>query len=67
MEQLEKTMKVKKLRCEHCSLRATFDRSPRSLIGRLWRWHITWCPGWKAYSNSLTEEERGELTAKYSL
>jgi hypothetical protein len=22
---------------------------PTSLLGRIWRWHTRWCPGWKAY------------------
>jgi len=53
--------------CARCSLRARHDRNPRSLIGRLWRWHINFCPGWKAYLRSLPAEERSRLEEKYSL
>ena len=53
--------------CPECGLRARYDRNPRSLIGRLWRWHINFCPGWKAYLKSLPPEERSRLEEKYSL
>ncbi len=53
--------------CSECGLRARHDRNPRSLIGRLWRWHINFCPGWKAYLRSLPAEERSRLEEKYSL
>jgi len=26
----------------------------KAILGRLWRWHTTWCPGWKAYRQLLT-------------
>jgi len=51
--------------CEHCSLRARYERNPRSLLGRLWRWHTGWCPGWKRYLASLSPEDRERLTARY--
>ncbi len=31
--------------CEKCGFRAKYDRDPRSLLGRIWRWHANWCPG----------------------
>jgi hypothetical protein len=31
-----------------------------SLLARLWRWHTTWCPGWKAYQKDRQAQE-GEL------
>ena len=34
------------------------DNNPKSFLGRIWRWHTTWCPGWKAYMKSLPDEER---------
>jgi len=37
------------------------------LLGRLWRWHAGWCPGWKSYMNSLPDQERLELAEKYDL
>jgi len=51
-------MEPKKHRCETCRLRALAERKPQSWIARLWRWHTTWCPGWKAYQRSLAEAER---------
>ena len=53
--------------CENCKLRAKYDRKPKSLAGRFWRWHINFCPGWKAYFNSLSEEQKAALREKYSV
>jgi len=53
--------------CTACSFRARYDKNPQSLLGRLWRWHANWCPGWKSYMNSLPEQERRELAEKYDL
>ena len=53
--------------CEKCKLRARYDKNPRSLIGRLWRWHIGWCPGWKSYTKNLPDEERNALYAQYKI
>jgi len=60
-------MNAKKHNCEDCSIRARYDKNPKSLLGRLWRWHINFCPGWKRYMNSLTEEQKLELREKYEL
>lgn len=51
--------------CEQCPMRRRYDCRPKSLIGRFWRWHINFCPGWKAYFLSLGEAERDELQTKY--
>lgn len=51
--------------CAQCPMRLKYDRKPKSLIGRFWRWHINFCPGWKAYFHSLPEEEQNELREKY--
>ncbi|MGQ9688595.1 MAG: hypothetical protein ACUVXF_07400 [Desulfobaccales bacterium] len=53
--------------CQNCPFRARFDKNPHSLLGRLWRWHAGWCPGWRSYMNSLPEAERRELVARYGL
>jgi len=53
--------------CGECSMRARYDRKPRSLLGRIWRWHINWCPGWKSYVKSMSEPEREEIIAEYDL
>ena len=47
--------------CEHCRWRAKYDRNPQSIIGRIWRWHMRWCPGWKSYLRSLPEDKRVDL------
>jgi hypothetical protein len=53
--------------CEKCGFRSRYDRNPRSILGRLWKWHASWCPGWKAYMRSLPDEERSRLAEKYDL
>ncbi|MGE5358308.1 MAG: hypothetical protein ACM3NQ_04770 [Bacteroidales bacterium] len=53
--------------CENCKIRATYDRNPKSLIGRLWRWHAGWCPGFKSYMRSLPEAERRRVAQTYNL
>jgi len=53
--------------CATCPMRARFDRNPRSLLGRLWRWHAGWCPGCRAYLASLPPEERRSVAQKYQL
>ena len=52
--------------CNTCPFRAKYDKNPQSVLGRLWRWHINFCPGWKAYFKSLGEEEKNNLREKYS-
>ena len=51
--------------CENCKLRAKYDAKPKSLLGRFWKWHIGFCPGWKSYIDSLDEERRTEMLLKY--
>lgn len=41
--------------CADCGLRKKAEASPKSLLGRLWYWHIKWCPGWKAYQETLNK------------
>ena len=60
-------MEAKKQGCEQCPLRAKYDQAPKSLLGRVWRWHAGWCPGWKGYITSLPEEERTALATKYGM
>jgi len=47
-------------KCEDCGLRRRAEKRPDSLLGRLWRWHTHWCPGWKAYQRSLAERNRSK-------
>ena len=53
--------------CETCAIRGKYDANPRSFVGRLWRWHAEWCPGWRSYITSLPDEERRELARKYHM
>jgi hypothetical protein len=54
-------------KCEQCVLRAKYDRNPRSILGRLWRWHIRWCPGWNRYLRSLPPEARDDIQTRYQM
>ena len=47
-------------------MRATFEKNPQSFVGRFWRWHINFCPGWKAYFTQLPEAEQKALREKYN-
>ncbi len=53
--------------CENCRFRAHYDRNPTSLLGRFWHWHIGWCPGFKSFLRSRSDDERQQLVAKYGL
>lgn len=53
--------------CPDCSLRRRYDTKPSSLLGRFWRWHIRWCPGWKSYLAGLPADERDAIKEKYGL
>jgi hypothetical protein len=58
---------MKQHNCENCGLKARYDQNPRSIIGRLWRWHINWCPGWKRYITSLPDEDRNRISRTYNM
>ena len=53
--------------CEACGLRAKYDNNPKSFLGRLWRWHTGFCPGWKKYFQALPEDKKEELRKQYGL
>ena len=53
--------------CENCSFRAKYDANSKSFLGRMWRWHANWCPGWKAYMKSLPDEKRESIAEKYNM
>ncbi len=53
--------------CKECSFRKIHNNKSKSFLGRLWRWHMNWCPGWKKYYDSLGENQRMEKAAKYNL
>ncbi|UCF92334.1 MAG: hypothetical protein JSW39_29390 [Desulfobacterales bacterium] len=52
-------------RCEKCRFRAKYDHNPRSILGRFWKWHIGWCPGWRAYLKSLPDDKRQKIVEQY--
>lgn len=58
---------MKKHQCENCKMRAKYDKSPNSMIGKMWRWHIKFCPGWKGYMKSLDTDKKSEIVAKYDI
>jgi len=39
--------------CSHCIIRCKASQKPRSLFGKIHRWHATWWPGWKLYLAEL--------------
>ena len=45
-------------RCATCPMRLRAEQKPKSFLARIWRWHTTWCPGWKAYQESLENQEQ---------
>lgn len=53
--------------CGDCAFRAKYDANPKSFLGRLWRWHANWCPGWKGFMESLQEEERKRIAEQYDM
>ena len=46
-------MREKQYRCETCRFRRYAEKHPDRLLARFWRWHTTWCPGWKAYVKAV--------------
>jgi len=57
---------MKKHNCKNCKFRAKYDNYPESFLGRLWRFHIIFCPGWKSYMNSLPKKEMVEIAQLYN-
>ncbi len=51
-------------RCETCRFRKQYDKHPESLLGRIWKWHTGWCPGWKSYVTSLSDEGLAAVVEK---
>ena len=52
--------------CANCVWRAKYDDNPKSVLGRLWRWHINFCPGWKGYFTALPPVEKSKLAEQYN-
>lgn len=51
-----KTPEKKEASCADCPMRKKAETNPKSFLARLWKWHTTWCPGWKAYQASLAQK-----------
>ncbi|MCP3925085.1 MAG: hypothetical protein GY714_21110 [Desulfobacterales bacterium] len=58
---------MKKHNCEVCKFRKKYDDNSKSLLGKIWRWHINWCPGWKSYIKSLGDDDKDNLKNKYRI
>jgi hypothetical protein len=41
-----------KHRCEDCPMRKRAELKPNSLFAKIWRWHTTWCPEWRAFRSA---------------
>lgn len=57
---------MKESKCSNCSMKSRYDKNPNSIISKIWKWHLTWCPGWKSYLKYLPENEKNEMIKKYS-
>ncbi len=53
--------------CKTCRFRGAYDNNPKSVLGRIWRWHINWCPGWKKYMAAQEAPDQARLAEKYQL
>lgn len=58
---------MKDASCATCRMRMKYDANPKSILGRLWRWHTRFCPGWKAYMASLPADQRAAIELKYGV
>lgn len=53
-------------KCENCSFRPKYDNNADSFLGRLWRFYINFCPGWKRYVTDLAEEKSETIAQNYN-
>lgn len=53
--------------CPDCNFRKKYDDRPKSILGRVWRWHANWCPGWIQYMTSLPDDDRKTLAENYNM
>ncbi|MCL4298348.1 MAG: hypothetical protein KJ077_21605 [Anaerolineae bacterium] len=58
MQTKEKSAAEKVYPCETCTMRIKAEANPKSFWSRVWRWHTTWCPGWKAYQAHLAQQKQ---------
>ena len=53
--------------CDNCGFRAKYERNPKSFLGRIWRWHTSFCPGCKRYMTSLPDYKMAEIAERYDM
>lgn len=53
--------------CANCPWRAKYDARPKSILGRLWRWHASFCPGWRSYLAHLPQDQKKLMIERYHL
>lgn len=58
---------MKKSSCDTCKFRAKYDADPDSFLGRLWRWHTNWCPGWSRHMAAMPVESRKKIAKHYHM
>ncbi len=51
-------------RCETCGFCKYCEKHPDTIVGKVWKWHTTWCPCWKSYQEELAERQKLERAAK---
>lgn len=56
----EKLPSEEQFGCETCPMRQKAKDNPKSFMARLWRWHTSWCPGWKAYQAHLAQQTQSQ-------
>lgn len=45
-------MSILKPMCEICPMRRRAEKAPNSFMARIWRWHTSWCPGYKMFTKN---------------
>ena len=59
--------KAKQPSCDVCPWRQKYDTNPMSFLGRLWKFHIRFCPGWKVFMQNLPTDQQQEIRKKYNI
>ena len=44
-------------KCATCPMREKAEKNPQAIMSKIWKWHTTWCPGWKAYQRALAAKQ----------
>jgi len=45
-------------KCATCPMKKKAEANPEKLMSKIWKWHTTWCPGWKAYQRELAKSNQ---------